>query len=716
MDTMEDPMWYRVAALRPRLRLRVRVQRRVMRGTVCYLLIDDEQRRVHRLDAAAYRFVGRLDGQITVDAAWRLAHQHLGEAAATQTEALRILAQLSDAELLTAHVLADVQAMVTRRRERRRGLRSRIANPLSFKVPLLDPARLLDRLQPLSRGVFGPWGFAVWLILIVAAAFIAAGRCDELGNALVSQAPSADFLLRMWITYPLVKLIHEACHALAVRRWGGVVREAGIQLVMLNPLPYVDASAANAFPQRTRRIAVSAVGVMAELAIAALALFVWDAASSTSVQTTALAVTAACGLSTLLFNANPLARFDGYYVLCDALDLPNLQQRGRTMLGHLAMRVFASGAGSASVPEPSRREAIIVTTYAVLAWLYQVAVVVAVSHWLYAPYPPVAAAVLLAGSWTLVLRPVGRAVGRLAFDGRLNGRRLRALGLASGATLAVVVALVVVPAPSFTVQQGVVWTPPDAIVRAEAPGELVTLFAQAGARVQSDQPIAALENLELRSERDAVAVKRLQLDIGYFNALLSDPLEAARLALDRDAMQTRLERIDVQLHAMAVRAGAQGELVMPRDSGQPGHFYRQGQDIGYILTDRPGMLVKVALTEAQAARVRELTSAVSVRLAAAPQKEWAATLQRETPGVTRTLPSAVLGSPAGGQIATDPADSAGLATVSPVALVDVQVPATPTTLLGARAWVRFDHPAEPLARQWGRALKQSFLSRLGAQS
>ena len=712
MDTLDDPMWYRVAALRPRLRLRVRIQRRLARGCVWYVLVDDEQGRFHRVDAAGYQFIGRLDGSITVDEAWRSVHQRLGEAAPTQGEALRMLAQLSDAELLAAGAMGDLDAVLRRRRERKQSARAAIANPLSFKVPLFDPTRALDRVLPFTRWAFGRAGLGLWGVLMAGAAVLATRHGSELAAALSLHARSPAFLVQMWLVYPLVKLIHEACHAIAVRRWGGEVRQVGISLVMLNPLPYVDASAANGFPRRGRRIAVSAVGVMAELAMAAAALFVWSATTSPTLQAAALAVCASCGLSTLLFNANPLTRFDGYYMLCDALDLPNLQQRGRAMVAHFAQRLIGASDAAAS-PERSHRDTAIVTAYAVLAWAYQAAVLVSIAWWLQQPYPLLAAGLMLLGAWLLLVRPLGKASGFLLTDSRLNGRRLRALGIGGGATAAVLTGLFVVPMPSFTVQQGVVWAPPEAVVRADVAGELVRRLVEPDAAVQPGQPVALLDNLELRSEREAASARRQQLDLQYFNALLVDPLEARQVALEKDAVEARLARLDDQLDSLTVRAHAAGRLVIPKDSGQPGHFYRQGIDLGYVVSGHRAVLVKVALTDAQAAKVRHDTRAVTVRLDSAASEVLPAALDRDSASVTKTLPSAVLGSAAGGPVPTDPDDAGGRLALVPVAVMDVRVTGHRTDLIGAKAWVRFDHADEPLAHQWGRALQQAFLSRLG---
>ncbi|MET0384071.1 MAG: hypothetical protein ABW032_11675 [Burkholderiaceae bacterium] len=713
MEHVEDTSWYRVAQQQPRLRLHVRIQRRVSRGAVWYLLADDERRRYQRVDSAAYQFIGRLDGGVTVDAAWRAVHRRLGEAAPTQTEAMAILARLSEAELLTIDAGSDTEAMMQRKRERHRRVKAAAANPLSFKVPLFDPTALLQRLS-WARAAFGNAGLLAWAALVAAGAAVALAHREALQQSLLQQGRTADFLLWIWASYPFVKIIHEACHAFAVRRWGGEVREVGIHLVMLTPLPYVDASAATAFNERRRRMAVSAVGVMAELAIATLALFVWTASSSVAVQRAALAVMAGCGLSTLLFNANPLARFDGYYFLSDALDLPNLHQRGRAMVSHLAQRLFC-GRGAGPAPETLRREAALVTLYASASWLYQVAVIGLLVYWLSAPTPLLAVGVLATAGWALVAQPLAAAASALLFDSRLNGRRLRALAIVGSSAAGLAVALFVVPWPCFTVQQGIVWAPPEAIVRVRTQGDLVALTAQQGDAVARGQILARLDNLELRSQRETAIVNAAQADVRYFDAMLTQPLVAAQVALERSSAQAQLARLDDQLDHLTLQAGETGRLVMPRDSGQPGHFYSEGKELGFIVSGRPGMFIKVALTESQAELVHDRTSVVSVRLAADPGRAWPAALERETPNVSRTLPTSMLGSLAGGPIVTDPEDGNGLKTLAPVAVVDVRVPDGGVGLIGAKAWVRFDHPSEPLGRQWARSLRQAFLGNLGAK-
>lgn len=715
MGGIDNPLWYRVAPLRPRLRTQVRVRRRVSRGEVGYLLWDEASHRFLRVDAMAYAFIGRLDGSASVGEIWHAVHERLGEDAPDQHDVLRMLGQLNDAELLVQASFADPLRITERRRKVQRRLRAAAANPLAFRVALFDPGRLLARLQPLARALTHPAAALLWTVLVTAGAAIAWQHRAPLGSDLARFGPTGAFLLQMWLAYPLVKLLHEASHALAVKGWSGEVREVGLRLVMLSPLPYVDASAATAFHSRARRVLVSAAGVMAELAVAAVAVMVWAWSDAPALRHLALAVATSCGVSTLLLNANPLARFDGYHMLCDLADLPNLAARGKAMLAHLFARALGDESDQAA-PERTARDAIVVSAYGLAAWLYQAAVIGGIAWWLYGPYPSVALALLALGAVATLLPPLLHALRHLRDSPSLAGRRPRAaLRLAAVAAFGAVV-LFAVPVPSSTLQTGVVWAPAESILRVETDGEVVSLDASPQQAVQAQQVVARLERPELLGELATVRAQLTQIDTDYYKALLTQPLEAKRLSLEQAAAQSKLARIEQQLQALTVRAGLGGTLLIGRHQVQPGQFFTQGTELGFVLPPGPGMVVKVALTEAQAALVRHATQRISVRLPGHPARVVEGRLQRETPEVTQTLPTPVLGSAFGGPMLSDPGDPDQRRTVSPVSLVEVVVPQAQTEFIGLRAEVRFDHGAEPLGWQWARSLRQAFLGRLGPGS
>ena len=145
-------------------------------------------------------------------------------------------------------------------------------------------------------------------------------------------------LLVMWLVFPVLKLAHEFGHAFAVKTRGGEVHEMGVMIMVLTPVPYVDASSAWAFRSKWQRIRVGAAGMMVELFIASLALFLWLSAEPGVFRGVLYNVILIAGISTVLFNANPLLRFDGYYILMDWLEIPNLRQRSTQYWAYLAER------------------------------------------------------------------------------------------------------------------------------------------------------------------------------------------------------------------------------------------------------------------------------------------------------------------------------------------------------------------------------------------
>ena len=341
--------WYRVARVRPRLRAQVRVQRQHWRDQRWYLLSDAATGRQHRINEAAYQFIGRGDGERTVHEVWNALLEAAPDAAPSQDDVLALLGQLGAMELLQSERAASTEALLQRQGERRRRRRHGMLNPLAFRMPLGDPAGWLVRLDPLAHALFRPAVLWAWLVGMAVLALVAASESTALRAHAAQQLASPGNLALAWLIYPLMKALHELGHALAVRRWGGEVHEAGIGLMFLMPAPYVDASAATAFPRRRQRAMVGAAGVAVELALAALGFLVWLATQPGTVHDLAFGVMFIGTASTLLFNGNPLLRFDAYHVMCDLFDVPNLGARSNAWWGQRLARARCSAAARPSL-------------------------------------------------------------------------------------------------------------------------------------------------------------------------------------------------------------------------------------------------------------------------------------------------------------------------------------------------------------------------------
>ena len=288
--------WYRVAGLHPSLRSQVRVRRQIYRDEVWYVLADPVSGRFHRMNAAAYAFVGRCDGSRTVDA---LAEAMLAEdpdQALTQDEIVQLLVQLNQRGLIQCEVTPDVEAIFRRQHQEAREERRLGVNPLAFRVRLGDPNDFLKRFDRWRYVIFSWQMLLVWLAVICAGGLVAATHVDALSSAARTWMGTPRFLLMAWLLYPPIKAVHELAHGLAVRRFGGEVHQTGVSLLLLTPAPFVDASAAAAFRHAGQRVIVSAAGIITELTPAGLALIVWALVQPGLVQDLALVVAVVGGV------------------------------------------------------------------------------------------------------------------------------------------------------------------------------------------------------------------------------------------------------------------------------------------------------------------------------------------------------------------------------------------------------------------------------------
>jgi putative peptide zinc metalloprotease protein len=324
-----SPSWYRVSDLRPRLRSQIRIHRQQFRGGLWYVLQDRVSGRFHRFTPAAYLVISLMNGQRTTNDIWQLACRRLGDDALTQDDMVRLLAQLHQADVLHADVSPDFEELSSRAAKiRRRKLVASFANPLSLRLPLLDPDAFLTRTMPFVRPAFSWMGACIFVAIVGYACALAAVHWAALTDNIADRVLVTQSLLLLLLAYPLVKALHELGHAYAVKRWGGEVHELGLMFLVLMPVPYVDASSSAAFSSKWQRALVAGAGILVELMLAALALFLWLEAGNGTLRAFAFNVMLIGGVSTIVFNGNPLLRFDGYYVLVRP---PGNSESGRSL-------------------------------------------------------------------------------------------------------------------------------------------------------------------------------------------------------------------------------------------------------------------------------------------------------------------------------------------------------------------------------------------------
>src|SRR6266568_4836922 len=380
-------------------------------------------------------------------------------------------------------------------------------NIFYLRLKAFNPDRLLDRLVTKLKFFFTP--AFVWLsaLTIFFAACITVANWSEIGRDF-GRLYTFSSLVLAYLTMLGVITAHEFAHGLTCKNFGGSVREIGFLLLYFQPAFYCNVSDAWLFPEKSRRLWVTFAGAYFEVFIWALATLVWRVTDPyTLVHYLALVVVATSGIKTT-FNLNPLIKLDGYYLLSDYLEVPNLRGRAFAYLGDRARKLW--GSSVQRIRNATPRERRIYWIYGLLAWAYSWWVLSIVALYVggalvrkYQAWGFIGFAVLLAGLFQQPLKKGLRTVSASVRLGPAMG--IRTKRLIRLAVLSVLVAALFFFRTELRIAGPFIVLPVhNADVRAEVEGVLQEIYADEGDALNKGDPIAALSDRDYRSELEKV--------------------------------------------------------------------------------------------------------------------------------------------------------------------------------------------------------------------
>jgi putative peptide zinc metalloprotease protein len=708
-DELLSPSWYRVADLRPRLRSHAKVHRHEYRGERWYVLEDRISRRSHRFTPVAHYVIGLMDGHRSMQEIWDAAVNRFGDDAPSQEETIRLLGQLHLADVLQCEISPDVEELLRRSRKvAQRKVLATALSPLAVRFPLIDPDRMLERWLPLYRPLFGLFGGLLWLAVVGAGLFLMVQHWGDLTEDITDRVLAPENLLMLVLVFPVLKALHEFGHACAVKAWGGEVHEMGIMLLVLMPIPYVDASSANAFPQKYRRVLVGSAGMIVEVFIGSIALFLWLQLEPGMLRAVMYNVMLIAGISTVLFNANPLLRFDGYYILADLIEIPNLRARANQfVLSSIERRLFG-----VKVPESEARlrERVWFVSFSVAAFIYRLFITFVISVFVAGQYFIIGILLAIFAVVMSVVLPVIKGILYLAAHPRLRRHRLRAATV-SGLLVGSLVLLVFgVPVPAWTNAQGVVSVPENAIIRPSVNGFVERVVATPGAHVSKGELLIEGVDPMLPLEIEVFEARRRELQARYQSEWVESRVRAQITLEQLKAVDADLARARERAEDLAIRSPSDGIFHVHAPQDLPQRYLKQGQPIGYVLPDAVAT-ARVMVSQQAADLVRNRTEAIEVRLAENLGDVVRANIRREVPAASDRLPSLALAQSGGGTVAIDPRDNSEMRALQTHFEFELELPDVKPVAVGGRIHVRFEHGSETIAEQVYRAIRQLFLER-----
>lgn len=708
-------MWHRVRAMRPRLRPHVQINRQRYRGRIWHVAHDPASNQFYRLNPIAHDLVQLLDGTRDVETAWKISLSKFGDAAPTQNEVIQLLSQLYNSNLLSVDTTPETEQLLRRGRERvKKKVTQQAVGIMYFRIRLFNPDRIITALEPLLRPLINRWGFLLWAAF-VAWALVSIlphfGRLVEGFDAAISPA-NWPWLIAVFI---VTKAIHEMGHGIICKRFGGQVPELGVMLLVLFPAPYVDASSCWAFANKWQRIAVGSGGMIFELFIASIAAFVWIGADPGSLakQISYNAMLTA-SISTILFNANPLMRFDGYYILADLLETPNLMQRSNKMLQHLIQKyIYRLENLTPPATLPGERATLII--YGICGFAYRIFLFITITLFVMGKLFVVG---LLLAIWTAsvwFILPVGKFIHWLATSPQLTDKRAQTIGASVAMAAAGLLLLGAVPMPDYRRATGVVESRTNVGVYFRTDGFVAEVHARPGDTVEAGDPIVTLENPELVQRRRQILLQIDELLIEERRARRENEPAVAQVARERlAAFRDGLAELDRRIEGLVVRAPARGVLVGNDPAMLMGAYAERGEPVCEIV-DPADVRVAALMDQRDAAWLFEQSIAdldVQLRFRSDVRTVLDGANVRRIDAAQLILPHSALGYAGGGQIEIDARDEHGRVARRPrfTVYVDPVINDEDGPVWagapGERVRLRFTLPRKPLLAQWAHRLHQ----------
>jgi len=650
--------WYKIANAHVGLLPGVKATAQSYRGQAWVVLEDAYAHRFFRITPDAHDFLKTLHADITVDEAWQAYLRKHPDRAPGQEEVVQLLSQLHISNLLHFRDNANSRQIDRRAHEaQQKEFKSKALSFLYFRVPIWDPDDFLSAADRWVRHLPALLVWSLWISVLLAGAVAVFTHWDQVAARGQGAFAWANLPL-LYLCMAVMKVVHELCHGVVCKRHGGHVHTFGLMFLVTTPLPYIDTTASWTFPNKWHRMLVSSAGMMADLFMAAVGALVWAATGPGLVNSLAFNVMLIGSVSSVLFNGNPLLRFDAYYVLADFLDIPNFYQKAQSYWFYLADRyLLGSHAARSPVDVPTERNWLLL--YAPVSLVYRLSVSYAIVFFVMDLWFGLGVVVFCITFYMLILAPMGKAIKHLVGP-RVQAHRWRAWLGAGGLTTGLVLFFGVLPLPYSISAPGVVQFTRASVLHAPMDARLAQAQMGNGQWVSAGHELMRFDAEPLRLERLLVQSELDELLALQRAALVQRSADVAPLQEQVETKQKRLAELQRRMDALTVRAPHEGLYVTLEGRERMGSWLNQGVELGHVLDPVGGYQFVAVISQEKAKELFgvELGSR-QVRLRGQADLDLGVGELVIVPYERARLPSAALGWHGGGDVAVTNTDQSG---------------------------------------------------------
>lgn len=577
MATLADSLVSSTARKLPlRMRPDLTAHRHRYQGRVGWVIKEPLGLQYTRLHEEEYAILQMLDGESSLDDIKERFEAEFPPQKITLDELQRFIGSLHQSGLLIADVPGQGKQLKKRRDERKwKELLSTLSNILSIRFRGIDPDRLLTWMHPKLKWIYTPWAVAAWFVLGLSAALLVAVEFDVFRSKLPAfhQFFNLHNAFLLAVALMVTKVIHEFGHGLTCKHFGGECHEMGVLVLVLTPCLYCNVSDSWMLPNKWHRAAIGVAGMYVEIAIASVCTFLWWFSEPGLLNNLCLSTMFVCSVSTVMFNANPLLRYDGYYILSDISEIPNLRQKSTDILQR-KLREWCLGLESPEDPFLPQRNQMFFALYTVAAAVYRWVVVFSILWFLYKFFQPYRLEIIgqmigVASLFGLVGQPLWK-VGKFFYQPGRTGKVKKPHVYASLGVLAAAAAVVLfVPFPHHVMCPLEIQARDASKVFVVVPGVLAKSDVKPGDRVREGARLALLvnEDLLLKIEELEGQREQYQARLENLDKLKFEDPEAIRhipeTVKSLDSVEKQLAKKRHDLRRLTLTANAGGTVLPP---------------------------------------------------------------------------------------------------------------------------------------------------------
>lgn len=539
--------------MRLRTRSDLKAEKQRYQGRVYWVVKDPVGLNYFRFQEEEYAILKMLDGQSSLDQVKRRFERQFPPQKITVEELDRLVGMLHRSNLVISDVMGQGPALKNRGEERKRKeFFAKWTNVLAIRFKGIDPDRILTWMYPSCRWLFSPAIVWLCLCLMLTALTLVVVQWDVFRGKLPGFHQFFDSENWLWlgITLSVTKVIHEFGHGLSCKHFGGECHEMGVMFLVLTPCLYCNVSDSWMLPNKWHRAAIGLAGMYIEVVIASICTLIWWFTEPGLLHYLSLNVMFISSVSTILFNANPLLRYDGYYILSDIAEIPNLRQKSSAILsrklGHWCL-------GIEPPPDPflPERNQGFFALYTVAAAVYRWVIVFSILWFLNQVFKPyglqiVGQLIAMASVYSLAIMPLWKLFKFFHTPGRIEKVKKVPMYATLAFLATVLGAVLLIPFPFHVV--GTFALEPHAAesVYVEMPGKLKKIAVQHQDHVQEGDSLLELENIELE-----LTTVRLQGQLEQQNSMLDSlyyrAISDSNVLLEIPAAEETLATIQGQL-------------------------------------------------------------------------------------------------------------------------------------------------------------------------